>query len=107
MDANVWFAAACSKTGASFLIMQLAKAGLVQAFVNQHVLDEAERTLLQKIREDFASLLLSAGSLWSLDIVAILDFVGRKLGLAVNILAGFGRNAQTLYILARNFSCQL
>ena len=49
LDANVWFSAACSKTGASFLITQLAQAGIIEVFANQHVLDEAERNLLLKL----------------------------------------------------------
>ena len=55
LDANVWFSAACSQTGASFLIMQLATAGLITIFVNQHVLNEAERNLLLKSPKNIGS----------------------------------------------------
>lgn len=48
LDANVWFSAARSKTGGSFLIMELAKYQLIKVLTNQHVLDEAERNLLLK-----------------------------------------------------------
>jgi predicted nucleic acid-binding protein len=48
LDANVWFSAARSRTGGSFLIMEFAQHGLVQICINQHVLDEAERNLLLK-----------------------------------------------------------
>ncbi|MEK7617531.1 MAG: putative toxin-antitoxin system toxin component, PIN family [Patescibacteria group bacterium] len=48
LDANVWFSAAMSPQGGSFLICRLAEAGLIQAFANNHVLEEAERNLLLK-----------------------------------------------------------
>ncbi len=48
IDANVWFSAARSKTGGSFLIFQIAQAGLISICASQYVLDEAERNLLLK-----------------------------------------------------------
>lgn len=48
LDANIWFSAAMSAQGGSFLICHLAEEGLIQAVANKHVLDEAERNLLLK-----------------------------------------------------------
>lgn len=48
LDANVWFSAAMSSQGGSFLICRLAGEGLIQTVTNRHVLDEAERNLLLK-----------------------------------------------------------
>jgi len=48
LDANIWFSAAISIQGGSFLICRLAEAGLIQVFANNHVLEEAERNLLLK-----------------------------------------------------------
>lgn len=64
IDANVWFAAARSRTGGSFLIVQLAKQKLVKLFANEHVLEEAERNLLLKSPDHLAGYysILSAAS---------------------------------------------
>jgi len=48
LDANIWFSAAMSEQGGSFLICRLAQTGLIKGFANNHVLEEAERNLLLK-----------------------------------------------------------
>ena len=48
MDANVWFSAARSQQGGSFLIMQFAKKKLLTVCANHYVLQEAERNLILK-----------------------------------------------------------
>lgn len=55
LDANVWFSAARSSRGSSFLIMELAKHGLIRIYANKHVLDEAERNLILKSPESVPS----------------------------------------------------
>lgn len=55
MDANVWFSAARSHTGSSFLLDQLARRGIVKLYANSHVLDEAQRNLLLKSPADLAA----------------------------------------------------
>lgn len=52
IDANVWFSAARSSAGGSFLTLWLAKENLIKTCANSHVLDEAERNLLLKSAKD-------------------------------------------------------
>lgn len=61
LDANVWFSAAHSLSGGSFLIAHLAKKKLIKVYANNHVLQEAERNLLLKSPDKLADyyLLLS------------------------------------------------
>ena len=55
LDANIWFSAALSSSGGSFLICRLAEEGLIQAFASNHVLEEAERNLLLKAPKQLSS----------------------------------------------------
>lgn len=49
LDANIFFAATCSKSGASSAIFQLAKAGKLKLFGSRYVVKEAIRNVEKKL----------------------------------------------------------
>src|SRR3989338_6410439 len=51
LDANIFFAAACSSNGGSRMLFQCAERGLVTLLTSEYALQEAKRNIEQKMSE--------------------------------------------------------